>query len=68
MVKIARKDGYNAMLKRCEGARSNVAGASVRIMTSHFVAHLSCRTLLYVDRGSDEICVCVCVCVCGGGT
>ena len=50
MLKIAHKNDYNAMQKRCEGASSNVAGASIRIMMSHFVA-------LYM-------CVCVCVCVC----
>ena len=40
MLKIAPKDDCNAMLKRCEGAISNVAGASMRIMMSHFVALL----------------------------
>ena len=38
-MKIAHKDDYNIMQKRCEGASSSVAGASIRIMTSHFVAH-----------------------------
>ena len=40
MTKIAHKDNYNAMLKRCEGASGSVAEASIRVMTSHFVALL----------------------------
>ena len=39
-MKIAHKDDWNAMQKRCEGASSNIAGALMRIMTSHFVALL----------------------------
>ena len=38
MLKIAHKNDYNAMLKRCKGASSSVAGASISFMTSHFVA------------------------------
>ena len=41
MIKVAYKDDYNAMQKRREGARSSVAGASIKIMTSHFAALLS---------------------------
>ena len=37
-MKIAHKDGCNALLKRCEGASSSMADASMRIMTSHFAA------------------------------
>ena len=37
MLKIAHKDDYNAVLKRCEEASSS----AIRIMTSHFVALLS---------------------------
>ena len=40
MLKIAHKDNYNSMLKRCKGASSNVAGVSTRIMMSHFAALL----------------------------
>ena len=39
-MKIAHKDDYNAVQKRCEGASSSVAGSSIRIMMSHFVALL----------------------------
>ena len=38
MVKIALKDDYNTVQKRYKEASSSVAGASIRIMTSHFVA------------------------------
>ena len=40
-MKIAHKDDQNAMQKRCEGASNSVAGALMRIMTSHFVALLN---------------------------
>ena len=40
MMKTAHKDHYNAIQERYEGASSNVTGASVRIMPSHFVALL----------------------------
>ena len=40
MLKIAHKDDYNDLQKRYQGARNSVAGASVRIMTSHFVVLL----------------------------
>ena len=48
MLKIAHKDDYNAMLKRCEGASSSVASASIRIMTSLFVA-LLCPTIMIIS-------------------
>ena len=39
MLIIAHKDDYNAVQKRCqEPCSSSVAGASITIMTSHFVA------------------------------
>ena len=38
MLKIAHKDDYNAMLERCEGVHSSVTGASIRNMTSQFIA------------------------------
>ena len=40
MLKIAHEDDYKAVLERSEGASSSVAHASIRIMTSHFVALL----------------------------
>ena len=40
MMKIVHKDDYNAMLERCEAANTSVTGASIRLMTSHFVALL----------------------------
>ena len=49
MMKIAHKDDYNAMQKRCEGASSRVAGASIRIMTVHFVALY--RTSIFIVFG-----------------
>ena len=38
MLEITHKEDYNAMEKMCEGASSSVAGALLRIITSHFVA------------------------------
>ena len=50
MLKIAYKDDYNAMLKRCEGAGSSVSSALIRIMTSHFVAPLvNVQNLVFVN-------------------
>ena len=43
-MKIAHKEDYNTMQKRCEGASSNVAEALIRIMTAHFVALLILHT------------------------
>ena len=47
MLKIAHKDDNNAMLRRCEGANDSVACASIRIMTSHFVALLVSQFAAY---------------------
>ena len=47
MMKIAHKDDYNATQKRCEGASNSMAGALMRIMTSHFVALLTHSSLAH---------------------
>ena len=48
MMKIAHKEDCNALLKSIEGANSSVTGASIRIMTSHFVA-LLVLSLLFTE-------------------
>ena len=59
MLKIADKDDYNAMLQRYEEVSSSVAGASIRILTSHFVALWPGRGQYYAQQSLQLQCFAV---------